>query len=157
MNFLRSAKQFSKDNRKNPPDGLYYLAGNLDWPCTEKVGFRKNLSCKNQTLHFTQSISGGYQATKPKKTALALLDYSYAFAVPGGTICLSEQLAKASRLHMCSGFTIFCPTETQSADQRGQRPTATTTPGTSSRVLPAVHRIPNRCSRFRAHHHSADL
>ncbi len=31
-------------------------------------------------LRLTQSISDGYQATKPKKTVLALLDYSKAFA-----------------------------------------------------------------------------
>ncbi len=58
---------------------LYYLAETRDWLCTEKAGFRKNRSCEDQILRLAQSISDGYQATKPKKTVLALLDYSKAF------------------------------------------------------------------------------
>ncbi len=53
---------------------LYYLAETRDWPCTEHARFRKNRSCAD-----LQSISDGYPATKPKKTVLALLDYSKAF------------------------------------------------------------------------------
>ncbi len=53
-------------------------------------------------MRLTQSISDEYQATKPKKTLMALLDYS--------KTCLSEQLKKASRLHTHSGCAIY-PTE----------------------------------------------
>ncbi len=58
---------------------LYYLAETRDRLCTEQTGFRKNRSCEDQILRLTLSISDGYQATKPKKTVLALLDYSKAF------------------------------------------------------------------------------
>ncbi len=58
---------------------LYYLAETRDWLCTEQAGFRYNRSCEDQILRLTQSISEGFQATKPKKTVLALLDYSKAF------------------------------------------------------------------------------
>ncbi len=54
---------------------LYYVAETRDWLCTEHAGFRKNRSCEDQILRLTQSISDGYQATKPKKTVLALLDF----------------------------------------------------------------------------------
>ncbi len=40
---------------------------------------RKNRSCEDQILRLTQSISDENQATKPRKTVLALLDYSKAF------------------------------------------------------------------------------
>ncbi len=49
------------------------------WLCNKQVGFRKNRSCEDQILRITQLISDGYQATKPKKTDLALLNYSKAF------------------------------------------------------------------------------
>ncbi len=58
---------------------LYYLAETQDWLCTQQAGFRRNRSFEDQILLLTQSISDGYQATKPKETALALLDYSKAF------------------------------------------------------------------------------
>ncbi len=60
-------------------DRLYYLAETRDWLCTEQAGFRKNRSCEDQVLRLTQSISDGYQVTTPKKTVLALFDYSKAF------------------------------------------------------------------------------
>ncbi len=59
---------------------LYYLEETRDWLCTEQAGFRKNRPCKGQILRLSQSTSDGYQATKPKKAALAFLDYSKAFA-----------------------------------------------------------------------------
>ncbi len=49
---------------------LYYLAETLDWLCTYQASFRKNRSCEDQVLRLMQSISDGYQATKPKKTVL---------------------------------------------------------------------------------------
>ncbi len=58
---------------------LYYLAETWGWLCTEQAGFGKNQSCEGQILRLKQSISDGYQVTKPKKTILALLDYSKAF------------------------------------------------------------------------------
>ncbi len=58
---------------------LYYLAKTRHWLCTEQVGFCKNRSYEAQILRLTQSISDGYQATKPTKTGLALLDYPKAF------------------------------------------------------------------------------
>ncbi len=47
---------------------------------TEHAGFRKNRSCDYQILCLTQLISYRYQATKPKKTVLTLLDYSKVFS-----------------------------------------------------------------------------
>ncbi len=61
---------------------LYYLAETRDWICTEQAKIKKNnknRSCEDQILLLTHSISGRYQATKPKKTVLALLDYHKAF------------------------------------------------------------------------------
>ncbi len=58
---------------------LDYLAETRNWLCTEHAGFCKNRSCEDHILRLTQSISDGYQATKPKKTVLTLLDYSKAF------------------------------------------------------------------------------
>ncbi len=58
---------------------LYYLAETRDRLCTEQAGFRKNRSCEDQILRLTLLTSDGYQATKPKKTVLALLDHSKAF------------------------------------------------------------------------------
>ncbi len=58
---------------------LYYLMETRNWLCTEQAGFCKNRSCEDQILRLTQSISDGYQAIKPKKIALALLDYSKVF------------------------------------------------------------------------------
>ncbi len=50
---------------------LYYLA--------ETSGFRTSHSCEDQILQVTQTISDGYQATKPTRTVLTLLDFSKAF------------------------------------------------------------------------------
>ncbi len=54
-------------------NGLFYLAETRDWQCTEQAGFRKNRSCDGQILSLKQSISGGYQAIKPKNSVLVLL------------------------------------------------------------------------------------
>ncbi len=58
---------------------IYYLAEIRNWLCSEQAGSRKNRSCEDQFLRLTQSISDGYQATKPQKTVLTLLEYSKAF------------------------------------------------------------------------------
>ncbi len=58
---------------------LYDLTETREWQCTEQAGFRKNRSYEDQILRLMQSISDGYQASKPKETGLALLDYSKAF------------------------------------------------------------------------------
>ncbi len=58
---------------------LYYLAETRGWLCPEQAGFRTSRSCEDQILRVTQTISDGYQATKPKRTVLTLLDFSKAF------------------------------------------------------------------------------
>ncbi len=58
---------------------LYYMVEIHDWINIEQAGFHKNRSGEDQVLRHTQSIGDQYQATKPKKTVLALLDYSKAF------------------------------------------------------------------------------
>ncbi len=58
---------------------LYYLAETRGWLCPKQAGFRTSRSCEDQILRVTQTTSDGYQATKPKLTVLALLDFSKAF------------------------------------------------------------------------------
>ncbi len=47
--------------------------------CPEHTGFRTSHLCEDQILRVMQTISDGYQATKPKRTVPALLDFSNAF------------------------------------------------------------------------------
>ncbi len=58
---------------------LYYLAENRGWLCPEHSGFRTSRSGEDQIMRVTQTISCGYQVTKPKRTVLARLDFSKAF------------------------------------------------------------------------------
>ncbi len=58
---------------------LYYSAETRDRLCTEQAEFRENRSCEDQILRLTLLICDGYQATKPKKAVLSLLDYPKAF------------------------------------------------------------------------------
>ncbi len=58
---------------------LYYLAKTQGWLCPEQAGFRTSRSCEDQVLRATQTISDGYQTTKPKRTVLTRLDFSKAF------------------------------------------------------------------------------
>ncbi len=58
---------------------LYYLAETRGWLCPEQVGFRTSRSCEDQILRVTQTIGDGFQATKPKRTVLTLLDLSKVF------------------------------------------------------------------------------
>ncbi len=60
-------------------NGLYYLAETGGLLCPEQAGFRTSRSCEDQMLRVMQTISDGYQATKPKRTVLNLLDFSKAF------------------------------------------------------------------------------
>ncbi len=90
---------------------LCYLAETRDWLCTEQAGFRKIRSCEDQVLRLTQSISDGYQATKPKNTALTLLDYSKAFDCVWREDLLIRAIDKDPRLHTHSGCATSFPTE----------------------------------------------
>jgi hypothetical protein len=58
---------------------LQWMAESRGWWCTEQAGFRKFRSCEDQVLRLTQSISDGFQQTKPLRTVLALLDFSKAY------------------------------------------------------------------------------
>ncbi len=46
-------------------------------------------------MRLPHTISGGYQAIKPKKTTMALLNYSKALTVSGGKTYLRKQSTKA--------------------------------------------------------------
>ncbi len=70
---------FAKTLERMIHNRLYYLAETLGWLCPEQAGFRTSRSCEDKILRVTQTISGGYQATKPKRTVLTLLDFSKAF------------------------------------------------------------------------------
>jgi ribonuclease HI len=58
---------------------LQFLSETRGWWSTEQAGFRKFRSCEDQVLRLTQSISDGFQQTKPLRTVLALLDFSKAY------------------------------------------------------------------------------
>ncbi len=58
---------------------LYNLAETRGWLCSEQAGFRKLRSCEDQILRITQTISDGFQAAKPQRSLMALLDFSKAF------------------------------------------------------------------------------
>ncbi len=58
---------------------LYNLAETRGWLCNEQAGFRKLRSCEDQILRITQTISDGFQAAKPQRSLMALLDFSKAF------------------------------------------------------------------------------
>ncbi len=58
---------------------LYNLAETGAWLCSEQAGFRKLRSCEAQILRITQTISDGFQAAKPQRSLMAILDFSKAF------------------------------------------------------------------------------
>ncbi len=58
---------------------LNNLAETRGWLCGEQAGFRKLRSCEEKILRNTQTISGGFQATKPQRSLMALLDFSKTF------------------------------------------------------------------------------
>ena len=58
---------------------LYHLAETKKWLSNIQPGFRKSRSCEDQVLRFNQHISDGFQLDPPKRTVMALLDYSKAF------------------------------------------------------------------------------
>ncbi len=57
---------------------LYNLAETRGWLCSEYAGFRKLRSCVDQILRITQTLSDGFQATKPQRSLKALLAFSKA-------------------------------------------------------------------------------
>ncbi len=58
---------------------LYNLAKRRAGLCSKQAGFRKLRSCEDQILRITQTISDGFQAAKPQRNLMALLDFSKAF------------------------------------------------------------------------------
>ncbi len=54
---------------------LYYLAGPRGWLYPKQAGFRISRSCEAQIRRVTQTTSDSYQATKPKRTVMALPDF----------------------------------------------------------------------------------
>jgi hypothetical protein len=58
---------------------LHYLAECRGWWSCKQAGFRRLHSTEDQVLRLSQSISDGFQARKPLRTVLALLDFSKAF------------------------------------------------------------------------------
>ena len=55
---------------------LSHLAETNGWWSNDQAGFRKMRSCEDQVLRLSQSISNGFQSSPPKRSLLALLDYS---------------------------------------------------------------------------------
>ncbi len=85
---------------------LYYLADTRDWLCTEKAGFRNNRSCASRSGSVTViRPPSGRRLSWPFKTT------QWHLTVSGRKTCLSEQLTKASRLHMRSGSATSSQTE----------------------------------------------
>ena len=58
---------------------LYYLAETKGWLSHNQAGFRKGRSCEDQILKLIHHASDGFQAKKPMRTVMALLDYSKAY------------------------------------------------------------------------------
>ncbi len=58
---------------------LCNLAKTRGWLCSEQAGFGKLRSFEDQILRTTQTIGDGFQATKPQRSLMALLDFSKAF------------------------------------------------------------------------------
>ena len=58
---------------------LYYLAENNDLITNKQVGFRQGRSCKEQVIRLTHHVSDGFQCSLPKRTVMALFDYSKAY------------------------------------------------------------------------------
>ena len=58
---------------------LSHLAETNGWWSNDQAGFRKMRSCEDQVLRLSQSISNCFQSSPPKRSLLALLDYSKAY------------------------------------------------------------------------------
>ncbi len=55
---------------------LYNQAGVREWLYSEQVGFRKLGSREGPILQITQTITHGFQTTKPQRSLMALLGFS---------------------------------------------------------------------------------
>ncbi len=86
---------------------LYNLAETRRWLCSEQAGFRKLRSCEDQILRITQTISDGFQAAKPQRSLMALLDFSIVFG--GKNSCLQHH-PRASRFPSPAGCATFYQT-----------------------------------------------
>jgi ribonuclease HI len=73
---------------------LHYLAESRGWWSSKQAGFRRLHSTEDQVLRLSQSISDGFQARKPLRTVLALLDFSKAFDTVWRSRLLEKMLAK---------------------------------------------------------------
>ena len=58
---------------------LQHLAEVNGWFCQEQAGFRPQRSTEDQILRLTQSISDSLQSKPPRRSVLALLDFSKAY------------------------------------------------------------------------------
>ena len=58
---------------------LQFMAESRGLISPAQAGFRSGHSCEDQILRLVQSVSDGSQATPPRKTVAALLDYSQAY------------------------------------------------------------------------------
>ena len=58
---------------------LSFMTEENGWLSDDQSGFRKLRSTEDQVMRISQDISDGYQDPKPKRTVLALLDFSKAF------------------------------------------------------------------------------
>jgi ribonuclease HI len=73
---------------------LHHLAESRGWWSCKQAGFRRLHSTEDQVLRLSQSISDGFQARKPLRTVLALLDFSKAFDTVWRSRLLDGMLAK---------------------------------------------------------------
>ncbi len=77
---------------------LYNLAETRGWLYGEQAGFHKLRSCDDQIVRTTQPISDGFQAVKPQRSLMAVLDFSKIFrsSSPAGcaTFCHIERLSE---------------------------------------------------------------
>ena len=58
---------------------LYFLAESRSWICPEQAGVRKQRGCEDLVLNIIQGVSDGFQQRPPKRSVMALLDYSKAY------------------------------------------------------------------------------
>ena len=58
---------------------LYYEAETKGWISDKQAGFRAQRSCEDQILRMVQGVSDNFQEKPPKRTVMALIDYSKAY------------------------------------------------------------------------------
>ena len=58
---------------------LYYEAETKEWISNKQAGFRAQRSCEDQVLRMVQGVSDNFQEKPPKRTVMALIDYSKAY------------------------------------------------------------------------------